>query len=668
MPAPGWKKKTKSPSGVGLTLLNIRKAAHKAYNDAEDKAGKEVLESVLEVRDFDVVMEQAELAGRLFAANNPLPDLLINSEVNQENLSPSEQREQRHVEEALHRASLVVPRRPKWIPGMTAEELDVEERKAFLSWRRGLARLEENEKLVITPFEKNLDIWRQLWRVLERSDLIVLVVDSRNPLFYRSPDLEAYVRELDRNKKVMLLLNKADLLTASSRQEWAAYFKSQGVPFLFWSAKAATAILEGKAESTTTDSLQRSLVVEADDAINVFGREELLQRLQKEAEAIVSLQREASKTALSKHVSGKSLDMNGDLVSEGQQGPAESRGNLETSRRVVVGFVGYPNVGKSSTINALVGEKKTGVTSTPGKTKHFQTLIINDKLMLCDCPGLVFPSFSSSKSEMVASGVLPIDKLTDHRGPVQVVADNVPRAALEAIYGISLPKPKLYEDQSRPPSAAELLFVFAVSRGYFANGGLPDETRAARLILKDYLSGKLPYCHSPPSTSDASASAANVDAQIDQVSSEDDLEQAKDLSGEKEGEETDEDDEISVSALSRISLKEQEEMQPGSRPTSKDAETAESAGQLLGVVDNTGDNLARVFEDLDSSVGSDLKGKSGKAEKSSSTPHKMHKKAVRKKDRSWRAGGKQSVIPQVNGVKIPVSHGAADRYQVQVFE
>ena len=33
-------------------------------------------------------------------------------------------------------------------------------------------RLEENDKLVLTPFEKNIDIWRQLWRVLERSDLV----------------------------------------------------------------------------------------------------------------------------------------------------------------------------------------------------------------------------------------------------------------------------------------------------------------------------------------------------------------------------------------------------------------------------------------------------------------------------------------------------------------
>lgn len=36
-------------------------------------------------------------------------------------------------------------------------------------------RLEEDEHLVLTPFEKNLEVWRQLWRVLERSDIVVQV-------------------------------------------------------------------------------------------------------------------------------------------------------------------------------------------------------------------------------------------------------------------------------------------------------------------------------------------------------------------------------------------------------------------------------------------------------------------------------------------------------------
>ena len=73
--------------------------------------------------------------------------------------------------------------------------------------------------------------------------------------------------------------------------------------------------------------------------------------------------------------------------------------------RLVVGLTGYPNVGKSSTINALFGSKKTAVAATPGKTKHFQTLLVGDALMLCDCPGLVLPKYASSKAEMVAAGV-----------------------------------------------------------------------------------------------------------------------------------------------------------------------------------------------------------------------------------------------------------------------
>lgn len=64
--------------------------------------------------------------------------------------------------------------------------------------------------------------------------------------------------------------------------------------------------------------------------------------------------------------------------------------------KIQVGMVGYPNVGKSSVINALFGKKKVAVASMPGKTKHFQTLSLSDTVTLCDCPGLVFPRISSS--------------------------------------------------------------------------------------------------------------------------------------------------------------------------------------------------------------------------------------------------------------------------------
>ena len=62
----------------------------------------------------------------------------------------------------------------------------------------------------------------------------------------------------------------------------------------------------------------------------------------------------------------------------------------------MVGLTGYPNVGKSSTINALFGSKKTAVAATPGKTKHFQTLNVMSHLTLVDCPGLVRTSLMLS--------------------------------------------------------------------------------------------------------------------------------------------------------------------------------------------------------------------------------------------------------------------------------
>lgn len=459
---------------------------------------KKFLESFTEVSDIDAIIEQADEdvdEQQLLDLPLPPPTALINldhaSGSGFNGLTVEEVKKEQKIEEALHASSLRVPRRPFWSAEMSADELHANETQHFLTWRRSLARLEENKKLVLTPFEKNLDIWRQLWRVVERSDLLVMVVDSRDPLFYRCPDLEAYAKEVDVHKNTLLLVNKADLLPASVREKWAEYFRAHDILFIFWSAKAATAVLEGK----KLGSSQADNMASANNPdTKIYGRDELLARLQSEAEAIVDMRRSSG--------SSKSSDDNASVSS--------------SSSHVVVGFVGYPNVGKSSTINALVGQKKTGVTSTPGKTKHFQTLIISEKLTLCDCPGLVFPSFSSSRYEMITCGVLPIDRMTQHRECVQVVANRVPRHVIEEIYNISLPKPKSYESQSRPPLASELLRTYCASRGQTTSSGLPDETRASRQILKDYIDGKLPHYEMPPglSTQELASEDSNEHDQV----------------------------------------------------------------------------------------------------------------------------------------------------------
>ena len=59
--------------------------------------------------------------------------------------------------------------------------------------------------MVCTPFEKNLQFWRQLWRTMERSHLVCQIVDARNPLLFRCQDIERYATEMNINKKSCLL-------------------------------------------------------------------------------------------------------------------------------------------------------------------------------------------------------------------------------------------------------------------------------------------------------------------------------------------------------------------------------------------------------------------------------------------------------------------------------
>ena len=362
---------------------------------------------------------------------------------------------------------LSIPKKPKYKKGMKKDEYIKMEKESFLAWRKALAEEEmKNINKAITPYEKNIEVWKQLWMTVEKGEILFQIVDGRNPLYYRCPDLEKYIKEVDKNKEIILIVNKADLMNDDLRKNWADYFKTHNIKYIFFSAVNEIEKLE-KGESLT----QSEKIDQSD--YRIFTRNELVQYIKEIGETI---QKEE-----------KSIENKNNNKSKNQANNA-----------LMVGFIGYPNVGKSSIINVLMKTKKAAVANIPGRTKHYQTLFLPEEqnlnilpksICLVDCPGLIFPSFTTSKADMLVNGIYPIDTLSDIYNPIQIIINLIPSKILSNFYKITLPD--IY-------SAKQFLQIIAKKRGFYTGNGLPEEAKTAKLILRDYTSGKLLYCHLRP--------------------------------------------------------------------------------------------------------------------------------------------------------------------------
>lgn len=504
-------KKNKNP-GLGRALSNRKdriKATKTNWNTegnaadpqrhVSNESGRPQLVSVLESNDLEELMLNATLANASFGAERypgPVaPQTVVVTPLGAR--TEAERTRLRKKQQQLDRSVLRVPRRPAWDASTTGLMLQQREQDDFLAWRRRIAELEEElsreegtSGVMLTPFEKNLEVWRQLWRVVERSDVVVQIVDARNPLLYYCDDLARYVtREMKRAH--VLVLNKADLLPSVMIDRWERHFAAEDVDIIFFSAFNASV------SETSHDS-------------RVIGADQLIARLS-------ASPRTAPRTR------------------EGQ--------------RLVAGMCGYPNVGKSSTINVLldavaaqaevqaelestaveeaqstasadapgVAAKRVAVSSTPGRTKHFQTLVLTDELLLCDCPGLVFPNFSASKAELICAGVLSIDQMrSESLIPIELIARRIPAAIFEGVYGIRFEAERvsLFNDAAQARrlaagfvDATTLLETHARARGFMTDHGRPDGSRSSRVVLKDYVSGRIRFAHAPPPREEADGEA-----------------------------------------------------------------------------------------------------------------------------------------------------------------
>ncbi|PFH32465.1 putative nucleolar gtp-binding protein 2 [Besnoitia besnoiti] len=263
-------------------------------------------------------------------------------------------------------------------------------------------------------------IWGELYKVIDASDVIVQVVDARDPIGTRCFRVEKYLRNHKQSKHMVLVLNKIDLIPPAVARIWVRRF-SKEIPTLPFQAK--------KQEKAA-------------------GRLQLFQLLRQYVQLMSDR----------KHVS--------------------------------VGFIGYPNVGKSSVINALRSKQVCRAAPIPGQTRVWQYVALTKRLYLIDCPGIVPASAAISDSLRVIRGVVRPERIQCPEDHIDEVLKRVQQDSIRARYDIP--------DKCTWNDSEEFLTILAKKKGKLRKGGEPDISTAARIVLYDLQRGRLPYYVPPP--------------------------------------------------------------------------------------------------------------------------------------------------------------------------
>ncbi|KAG2761903.1 hypothetical protein PC129_g5137 [Phytophthora cactorum] len=340
--------------------------------------------------------------------------------------------------------------KPKWSRDMTPEELNELDDRAFKEWGEYLEQETTNreDSAQLNLYERNLEVWRQLWRVIERSSVLVHLADARCPLLHISDQLMMHIRAMFPWKRMVLVLTKTDLVAKDRVQKWSSYLQTrygQDIPVLAYSR----------------DNVDESNAI----LMRTIGQ--------------VS-------TGIQHHID--------------DDPPAEDK-HKDT---LTIGFVGEPNVGKSSLLNCLFDRKLVSVSATPGHTKHLQTHYFErvemlersddvfSRVLVCDCPGVVFPRFNVPVLLQILFGSFPIAQTREPFSTVRFIAENcVPH--LHEVY-----KLKPVEDDDDEWCPYTLCESYAQLRGFRVKGGKLDVHRAANTLLRDTLNGKKVVLSFPP--------------------------------------------------------------------------------------------------------------------------------------------------------------------------
>ena len=155
-------------------------------------------------------------------------------------------------------------------------------------------------------------------------------------------------------------------------------------------------------------------------------------------------------------------------------------------KNISVGFVGYPNVGKSSVINSLKKQKCCKAAPIPGETKVWQYIALTKRIYLIDCPGVVYEE-GQSEMDRVLKNVVRAEKIEEPMVFIQGILDRANHDVLKKIYKVD-----------NWIDTEDFVKQCAKKYGKLVKGGEPDYKATAKILLLDWQRGKIPYYVEPP--------------------------------------------------------------------------------------------------------------------------------------------------------------------------
>ena len=156
------------------------------------------------------------------------------------------------------------------------------------------------------------------------------------------------------------------------------------------------------------------------------------------------------------------------------------KGLLTRPTRTMV--IGMPNVGKSSTINKLVGKAKTKTGAKAGVTRQQQWVRINEKIELLDTPGII-PTTQDDQNQ--ALKLACVNSIGDNAYDSIYVAENLIKI-LDKLYPEEL---RSYFNLNTDEKIN--LEIIAKKRNWILKGEKADITRTANVALSCFREGKI---------------------------------------------------------------------------------------------------------------------------------------------------------------------------------